>query len=79
MEITPEIQKRSEKIQGDLQNIVGSAFLINAGLSYQDAMNVAIYTKLAELELKIEEHNKRLDAHFDSLDSICNMIERLNS
>lgn len=44
----------TDKIQKELQNIVGYSMSQSLKISYQDAMNVAIFTKLAELELKIE-------------------------
>jgi hypothetical protein len=62
MKITPEIQKRSEEIQSQLQHIVDLTFKpnLNPKQKYQDCMNVAIFTKLAELELKNEELTKWL-------------------
>lgn len=60
MKITPEIQKRSAEIQLELQHIVDLTFspMLNPKQEYQDCMNVAIFTKLAELELKNEELTK---------------------
>lgn len=60
MKITQEIQERSEQIQKELQNIVGTTVLNSTNFNYQDSMNVAIFVKLAELELKQEELTKWL-------------------
>lgn len=59
MEITKEIQIRSERIQLELQHIVDLTHNPAGGFGgkayYQDCMNVAIFTKLAELEIRIDE------------------------
>ena len=60
MNITPEIQKRSEEIQNEFQHTVDKLYnptksTFDAKAHYQDCMNVAIFTKLAELELKTEQ------------------------
>ena len=61
MEITEEIQERSERIQKELSTIVEMGY--NNSVSYQDAMNVALFIKMAELELQIEKLKQNLSTN----------------
>lgn len=62
MEIIPEIQERADKIQIEMQHVVDSVFKPSSGITYQDCMNVAIFVKIAELELKIEKKEKEFNS-----------------
>lgn len=68
MEFTKELTDRTNKIQLELQSITETAYKYrkNDKLTYQDCMNVAIFTKLAELELKIEGLENRPLPKIDS-------------
>ena len=67
MTITPEIQDRSEKIQTELQEITEISYK-STSADYQDCMNVAIFTKMAELELKIEKLENEKNTYFAGID-----------
>lgn len=71
MEITNEIQDRTDCIQKELGEITAFAYQSGSkSLEYQDCMNVAIFTKLAELELKIEELQNRPVTYYIGADPI---------
>lgn len=63
MEITHEIMDRTNKVQVELQDLVTIAWSTKKDTTtYQDCLNAAIYTKLAELELKLEKlQNEKAD------------------
>jgi hypothetical protein len=61
-----EIQEIAEKIQKDCHKIVEAAWkpnpkesAVNAQLQYQDCMNVAIFRKMAEMQLQINNLSKQ--------------------
>ena len=53
------IQKRAEKLQEECHAIVEVIKENNSMIGYQDATNVWMFRKLAELELKNEELEKK--------------------
>ena len=60
MNITPELQNRTDIIQADLHAITEIAFKSHKPVSYQYCMNTAMMMKLAELELKIEQIDQEI-------------------
>lgn len=52
------IQKRAEKLQEECHTIVEFVKENNSMMGYQDATNVWMFRKLAELELQIDELKK---------------------
>ena len=59
MKITEELQDRADKIQKEAHEYVNNTIKIlnknEAVIVYDDIMNMYLYTKIAEMEKKIEE------------------------
>lgn len=58
---TQDIIARSEELQKECHDSVTDMVLQNPVISYQDATNVWIFNKLADLELQIEESARSIE------------------
>lgn len=55
MKITPELTNRTCEISDELKVLIEETAGLSPGKEFQDYVFLAIYTKLAELQLKIED------------------------
>jgi hypothetical protein len=59
MKTEGQILKKAEQLQEDCHKVVGDIMGRSQKVSYQDATNVWLFNKLAELQNRIEELEKR--------------------